>query len=160
MEDIGGKWIWVVLLIAYYLYSAYAANKKKQEEANKKQQQNTETSPKRHHNPTPTSQPLPPMGDIFREIFGKENFPAPKPKPKPAEIKRKQPTLKQVAKEKKNIPSTVTFKEGETAISSDQMEIQKQESEAYNISQPSAKSHSFNAREAFIGSVIFNRPEY
>jgi hypothetical protein len=159
MEDIGGKWIWVVLLIAYYLYSAYAANKKKQEEANK-QQQSTEP-PKRHYNPTPGSQPIPKhMGDIFREIFGEENLPAPKAKPKPAEIKIKQPTLKQVAKEKKNIPSTVTFKEGEIAISSDQMEIQKQESEAYNISQPSAKSHSFNAREAFIGSIIFNRPEY
>ncbi len=141
------QWIWLVGLLAYYLYSAYAANKKKQEEEEKRKK-GVPQKPQPHFNPTPAS-PRP-------NVFGDWNLPKPKPAPKPL---KKEPVLKkpQPVRVIEAVDSASDFKEGVSSLKPEQvMTVIKEE----EIKSPQIESYSFDARAAFIGSVIFKRPEY
>jgi len=143
----GENWIYVVLLLAYYVWSYYSSQKKKREEQSNKKQGTAQ--PRRHHNPTPASGNIPkPFGDIFKEIFGEEILPKPVVK---------QHSQKEVREPLKKIKSPApVFTEGGSSINMEMEEALQQK----EIELPQQEKIAFNAREAFIGSVIWNRPEY
>lgn len=149
------KWIWLIGLLAYYLYSAYAANKKKQEESNKKQQ-----PPKRHFNPTPSSGDLPKsVREIFKEFLPEETSPKPKTNPKTEPKLKAKPIVAAPVNWGGKQPTvhTAVFTEGQSVFSPEQA---KTSVKSDDVTVATRESYQFNAREAFIGSVIFNRPDY
>ncbi len=143
-----GKWIYLVLLLAYYAWSAYSSQKKKREEELNKKQPPANT-PKRHYNPTPASGNIQKsLGDLYKNILGEEILSKPV-KTQPAKKETKNLTIKAN-------PAVTVFEEGGSSIILEETNTLQQE----GLALPQYDTIPFNAREAFIGSIIWNRPEY